>query len=100
MLDSNLQSVPASQPSSEAAAVPCPTTASATEQPGLFSAAELQAASPPSQPASAPVASSAAPRINKPERFQGELRTESLDERLDADHPVRLVWSFVENLHL
>jgi transposase len=43
---------------------------------------------------------SAKPRINKPDRFQAEMHFESLDQRIDADHPVRLVWKFVEGLDL
>ena len=67
----------------------------------LFSAAELQAAVPASAatPGSKPAAKPA-PRINRPERFQGEYRSESLDQRLDADHPARLVWAYVEGLDL
>ena len=42
----------------------------------------------------------AAPRINKPERFQGEMHCESLDQRLDPDHLARLVWQLVEGLDL
>jgi transposase len=41
-----------------------------------------------------------APRFNMPERFQGEFRAESLDQRLDADHDARLVWKLVEGLDL
>jgi hypothetical protein len=40
------------------------------------------------------------PRLNRPERLQGEMRCESLDQRLDADHPARLVWKLVEGLYL
>lgn len=39
-------------------------------------------------------------RINKPERFQGEMHMESLDQRLDTDHEARVVWSVVEGLDL
>lgn len=41
-----------------------------------------------------------APRVNRPERFQAEFRFESLDQRVDENHPVRLVWAFVESLDL
>jgi transposase len=40
------------------------------------------------------------PRLNKPERLQGFMRCESLDQRLDADHDARLVWQFVQGLNL
>lgn len=40
------------------------------------------------------------PRVNRPERCQVEMRCESLDQRLDADHDVRLVWKLVEGLDL
>jgi transposase len=43
---------------------------------------------------------SKAPRVNKPERCQIEMRCESLDQRLDADHDARLVWKLVEGLDL
>jgi transposase len=39
-------------------------------------------------------------RINRPERFQGEMRSESLDQRLDPDHEARVVWSVVAGLDL
>ena len=45
-------------------------------------------------------ASGGSPRLRKPERFQGEMIAESLDQRIDADHPVRLVWDFVQSLDL
>lgn len=41
-----------------------------------------------------------APRVNKPERCQIEMRCESLDQRLDADHDARLIWKMVEGLDL
>jgi len=100
MLHSNSQPVLAALSVAEA----MPQTSSATadaQQPQLFSAAELQAAMPQScDPAEVDASANPAPRINRPERLQGEFRAESLDQRLDADHPVRLVWSFVENLDL
>ena len=42
----------------------------------------------------------ATPRLNKPERLQGEMRCESLDQRLDADHTARLIWQLVLGLDL
>lgn len=41
-----------------------------------------------------------APRLRKAQRDQGEMFTESLDGRIEADHPVRMVWAFVEGLNL
>src|SRR5271163_4384970 len=86
---------PVAQSAVEAMPLPEPVPASASQQPTLF--CELPAATPPSCD---PPAAVAKPRITRPERCQGEFRAESLDERLDADHPVRLVWSFVEQLDL
>jgi len=42
----------------------------------------------------------AAPRLRLPQRDQAEMFFESLDQRIDADHTVRTVWSFVQNLDL
>jgi transposase len=75
----------------------------------LFADAELQAALPASTTDSAAELLENgdtsgppphAPRMNKPERQQGEYRAESLDQRLDLDHPARLVWKYVEGLDL
>ena len=40
------------------------------------------------------------PRLRLPQRDQGEMFMESLDQRIEADHPVRAVWDFVEQLDL
>ena len=40
------------------------------------------------------------PRLRTAQRDQGEMFTESLDGRIEADHPVRTVWAFVEGLNL
>ena len=40
------------------------------------------------------------PRLRKAERLQGKMFTESLDQRLDADHTARTVWDFVMNTNL
>ncbi len=102
MLHSTPRTVPAAQPPVESLLLPEPASACASQPTMLFSPAELQAAAPPRCGPSAAEdgAAGPAPRINKPERFQGEYRTESLDDRLDADHPARLVWSYVESLDL
>jgi transposase len=66
------------------------------EQPVLFSPAE---ATPASEIPAAPVIPSA-PRYNRPERLQAEMRFESLDQRLDANHPARVIWMLVQKLDL
>jgi transposase len=40
------------------------------------------------------------PRLRKAQRDQGEMFTESLDGRIEADHTVRTVWAFVEQMDL
>jgi hypothetical protein len=40
------------------------------------------------------------PRLRKAERGQVELRAVSLDDLVPADHRVRLVWAFTEQLGL
>src|SRR5665213_406375 len=68
-------------------------------QPALFSPAECEPLTPGATPT--PCERHARPpRINKPERLQAEMRCESLDQRLDADHEVRVVWKLVEGLDL
>jgi transposase len=72
-------------------------------QPVLFSQDELKAALPAALPAADPTpgrADARKPRIRKPERFQAEMRCESLDQRLDADHAARILWEFVLGLDL
>jgi transposase len=39
-------------------------------------------------------------RVHRPERFQIEMRFDSLDQLLPADHRVRDVWKFVQGLDL
>jgi transposase len=66
------------------------------EQAVLFPAAEAPAVRDiPGTPAAPPT-----PRYRRPERVQAEMRCESLDQRLDADHPARVVWKLVEGLDL
>jgi transposase len=72
-------------------------TMSHEEQPVLFSETELAAAAGDAAPPNLP---RPAPRYNRPERFQGEMRSESLDQRLDADHFARVIWKFVEAVDL
>jgi transposase len=47
-----------------------------------------------------PAASSTPPRLRPIQRHQIEMRTESLDQRLPDDHPVRAVWAYAEKLDL
>lgn len=44
--------------------------------------------------------SAAKPRLMYANRCQGEMRTESVEELLPPEHPVRDVWQFVETLDL
>jgi transposase len=44
--------------------------------------------------------STAKPRLLYANRCQGEMRTDSLEQLLPPDHPVRDVWQFVETLDL
>jgi transposase len=66
----------------------------------LFAEAEIDALATPVVPSTARPGANAAPRLNKPERLQAEMRCESLDQRLDADHPARVVWRLVQGLDL
>lgn len=67
-------------------------------QPMLFPASEIAVVRTPAKTAN-PV-DPPKPRINRPERCQGEMRVESLDQRLDPDHPARAVWDVVKDLDL
>jgi transposase len=62
--------------------------------------AELETLSAPAAAAATLEHASPVPRVNKPERCQVEMHCESLEQRLDADHTVRLVWKLVEGLDL
>lgn len=66
----------------------------------LFTESELDTLMTPTASATPRQRPKPAPRLNKPERLQGEMRCESLDQRLDADHPARLVWQLVQGLDL
>jgi transposase len=68
------------------------------EQPVLFP--QIEAAVAAGETRIPAAGSRAAPRFNRPERHQGEMHCESLDQRLDADHTARLVWQLVEGLDL
>lgn len=64
-------------------------------QPVMFPGADFD------MPAPATSADAASPpRLNRPERLQSEMRCESLEQRLDADHTARLVWQLVLGLDL
>ena len=66
----------------------------------LFSPDEIAACSGSVPVANAPDSESAKPRLRLAQREQGQMFLESLDQRLDADHAARTVWSFVEKLDL
>ena len=51
----------------------------------------------PSPVVAQPSEAKGSPRLRKAERLQGKMFTESLDQRLDADHTARTVWDFVMN---
>ena len=40
------------------------------------------------------------PRLKRPNREQMAFRPSNLEEMVPEDHPVRLIWSFVEELDL
>ena len=63
----------------------------------LFPKSEVDALTTAATPRERPLP---APRLNKPERLQGEMRCESLDQRLDADHTARVIWQLVLGLDL
>jgi transposase len=78
-----------------------PADASPSLFPDLADVAVADAAAASGEQAAKTSASSRpprAPRLRRPERFQGQMFCESLDERIEADHQVRIVWSFVEEL--
>ena len=66
----------------------------------LFTKAEIDTLAAAATSATAPQRAAATPRLNKPERLQGEMRCEALDQRLDADHTARVVWRLVQGLDL
>jgi transposase len=70
------------------------------DQAMLFPKAELEILTASASPALPRERPSASPRLNKPERLQAEMRCESLDQRLDADHTARIVWHLVQGLDL
>jgi transposase len=69
-------------------------------QPMLFAKSEIDTLTPPTASATPRECPIHTPRFTKPERAQGEMRCESLDQRLDADHPARVVWQLVQGLDL
>src|SRR5207249_2383161 len=69
-------------------------------EPMLFPKSELDTLTTSTTPTMPRQRSAATPRLNKPERLQGEMRCESLDQRLDADHTARVVWQLVQGLDL
>ena len=69
-------------------------------QPLLFSGAESEGQPVASPSSETPPVQRRAPRIKRPERHQVKMFCESLEGRLDDDHPVRVVWQVVESLDL
>jgi transposase len=69
-----------------------------SDQPDLFAVTEAQTASRPNscQASDNP----APPRLRRPERYQAEMRFESLDQRLPDDHLARNLWQLVEGMDL
>ncbi len=55
---------------------------------------------PTQSPVPRPPSPTATPRLRRPERTQGEMRTASLDELLPPDHGVRVVWEYVANVDI
>lgn len=74
-------------------------------QPALFpdppcEVADQAAAKPTSDSRPATDARSATPRLRLPQREQGQMFLESHEQRVEADHVVRTVWAFVEQVDL
>ncbi len=74
-------------------------------QPALFpdppcDVADQAAAKPAADAPSTADARSATPRLRLPQREQGQMFLESHDQRVEADHVVRTVWAFVEQVDL
>ena len=69
-------------------------------QPLLFEQSEIDARETPAASTARRKSPTAAPRVNKPKRSQVEMRGESLDQRLAADHTARVVWQLVQGLDL
>ena len=67
--------------------------------PNLFPTATANAGEPAATPCSANDAKPAA-RLRLPQRQQCEMILESLDQRVEQDHTVRVVWNFVAQLDL
>ena len=60
----------------------------------LFEGLRAQAAPQTDEPARG------APRLHEPERNQIELRAMDIDSLIGQDHPVRVIWAYVEGLDL
>ena len=74
-------------------------------QPALFpdpscDVADQAAAKPAGDALFAAEARSATPRLRLPQREQGQMFLESHEQRVEADHVVRTVWAFVEQVDL
>src|SRR5437764_12917004 len=78
-------------------------SAVATEGPDPAAAAQGQSVGPTASPRATPTRPEpdrgVPPRLHSPERQQ-LLSSMTIDELLEADHPARAVWSYVEGLAL
>jgi transposase len=61
---------------------------------------DLFGAVPAEASQAAPVRASAAPRVDRPNRLQVELRPSDLESLLAQDHQARVVWGYVERQNL
>src|SRR5262245_38395409 len=61
---------------------------------------ELFGAMPEQAKPQAEVSSRAAPRLREPKRDQIELRAVDIESLIGDDHPVRVIWKYVEGLDL
>jgi transposase len=66
----------------------------------VMSAGELFGELPEQSSPQADAAPLAAPRLREPQRDQIELRAVDIESLIGEDHPVRLIWSYVEGLDL
>jgi transposase len=66
----------------------------------MMAADELFGELPEQAKRQADAAALGAPRLREPQRDQIELRAVDIESLIGADHPVRLIWSYVEGLDL
>ncbi len=66
----------------------------------LFPQLDMTVGAEPVAVPAPPLPEKKTPRLRTVERFQMEMRCESVDQRLAADHLARDIWSFVEGSDL